>query len=97
MVDEPFGSPRDKGESSKELWSSRQEREDSGTMDILIGDNSEFRLDTTTNNPMPKEATQSDPPLGEPVSGLMEDIVEPPSAQKATRVPSWKRELTASC
>jgi hypothetical protein len=27
---------------------------------------------------------------------LMEGIVEPPSVQKATRIPSWKRELMAN-
>ena len=31
MVDEPFVSPRGEEESLKELWSSRQEREDPGT------------------------------------------------------------------
>jgi hypothetical protein len=45
---------------------------------------------------MPEEATQSDLSLGEPASNLMEDIVEPPTAQKATRIPSWRRELTVS-
>lgn len=48
------------------------------------------------DDPMPEDATQSDLSLGEPASDLMEDIVEPPTAQKATRIPSWKRELTAS-
>jgi hypothetical protein len=96
MVVEPFVSPRDEGESSKELWSSRQEGEDPGTMDIPMGDDSEFQVDTTMDDPMPEEATQSDLSLGEPASDPMEDIVEPPSAQKATRIPSWKRELTAS-
>jgi hypothetical protein len=48
------------------------------------------------DDPIPEEATQSDLSLGEPASDLMEDIVELPSAQKATRVPSWKRELAAS-
>ena len=59
-------------------------------------DDSEFQVDTTMDDPMLEEATQSDLSSGEPASDLMEDIVEPPTAQKATRVPSWKRELTAS-
>jgi len=96
MVDEPFVSPRNEGESSKELWSSQQEKEDPGTMDVPMGDDSEFQVDTTMDDSMPEEATQSDLSLGEPASDLMEDIVEPPTAKKATRIPSWKRELTAS-
>lgn len=96
MVDEPFVSPRNEGESSKELWSSRQEGEDPGTMDLPMGDDSEFQMDTTMDDPTPEDATQSDLSLGEPASDQMEDIVEPPTAQKATRIPLWKRELTAS-
>jgi hypothetical protein len=42
MVNEPFVSPRDEGESSKELWSSRQEKGDPETMDIPMEDDSEF-------------------------------------------------------
>jgi hypothetical protein len=95
MVDKPFVSPRNEGESSKELWSSRRE-EDPRTRDLPMGDDSEFQMDTTMDDPMPEDATQSDLSLGEPASDLMEDIVEPPTAQKATRIPSWKRELTAS-
>jgi hypothetical protein len=65
-------------------------------MDIPMENDSEFRMDTTMDDSMPEEATQSDLSSGEQTSDRMEDIVEPPSAQKATRVPSWKRELTAS-
>jgi hypothetical protein len=95
MVSEPFASPRGEGESSKELWSSQQE-EGPRTMDLPVGDDLESRMDTTMDDPIPKDATQSDLSLGEPASDPMEDIVEPPTAQKATRIPSWKRELTAS-
>jgi hypothetical protein len=87
MVNEPFVPPRNEEESSEEL---------SGTMDTPMRDDPEFQVDTTMDDPMPEEATQSDLSLGEPASDLMEDIVEPPTAQKATRVPSWKRELAAS-
>jgi hypothetical protein len=65
-------------------------------MDISVRDDSEFQMDTTMDDPMPEEVTQSDLSLGEPASDLMEDIVEPPTAQKTTRIPSWKRELAAS-
>jgi hypothetical protein len=38
----------------------RQEREDPGTMDIPMGDDSEFQMETIMDDPMPEEATQNE-------------------------------------
>ena len=45
---------------------------------------------------MSEATTQSDLPMDVSMPDQMEDIVAPPSVPAATRIPSWKRELTAS-
>ena len=51
---------------------------------------------TNDDTEMPEVTTQSDLPPDISMSDQMEYIVAPPQVPAATRIPSWKRELTAS-
>jgi hypothetical protein len=96
IVNEPFISPYIEGESLKKLWSSRQENKDPEIINISIKDDAGFQVNTIIDDLMPEEATQSDLFLGEPASDLIKGIIEPPTAQRATKILLWKRELAAS-
>jgi hypothetical protein len=96
MVNEPFVTPRDEEGSLEELRPSPMAEEDPEPMDIL-GDTIEvIRPRTTTDVEIPEVTTKSDLPSDTSAPDAMEDVVATPQASKATRIPSWEREVAAS-
>jgi hypothetical protein len=65
-------------------------------MNISVRDDLEFQVNIIMNDLMPKKAIKSDLSLSEPASDLIKNIIKPLTAQKATKISSWKREFTAS-
>jgi hypothetical protein len=63
---------------------------------LMEMDSDQEMLDTTMNDPILEPNAESEPDQGTMEVDPTEEIVEPHTAPKATRVPSWKRELTAS-
>jgi transposase InsO family protein len=96
MVDEPFASPRSEGESLERLQPSQYGDPIMDLMDISTGNNTEIQPDTTIDAKMLEVTTQSDLLQDSLASDPMEDIIAPTIENKAIRIPSWKRELTAS-
>jgi len=65
-------------------------------MDISDEELEETHSDTNKDTEMLEVTTKSDLPLDISMSDQMEDTVAPPRVPAATRIPSWKREVTAS-
>jgi len=93
MVDEPLVTPRNEEGSLQELQRYKETDNNSSLGNTL---NVGLLPDTIRDIEMSEIATESDPLLDPLSPDPMEGIVTPPSEPRATRVPSWKRELAAS-
>jgi hypothetical protein len=93
MVDEPLVTPRNEERSLQELQLSKETDNNSDLGDIP---NEGILPDTTRDIKISEIAIESDPPLNYLSPDPIKNIVTPPSEARVTRIPSWKRKLTAS-